>query len=179
MTYAIRSDVGKALDPLIRGICYHKDDIQLEERIVHGKVSLYYTVHMADIRLLIGRGAKQVKAIRYLLKAIGLRSGRTIGADFKESYVGQPGEREFHSNPDVSTEEVLEVLMPLAELVFGKKIETRVINLPDRMTIVLDVPPEENGLAIALSDAFWPFGCAKGKKIRIWAKEQASNAVNA
>lgn len=160
-----RHKITKAFLPLIRGMCYHRDDLQIKEA---GLTDLVFTVfpHMADYPILCGTGGRQVKALAYLVK----RAGRSMGiaAEFrlKESYIGDTEPvRPFQRNPNFSVPELMEVLSEIMMLTLGA--DQAVSELEgEKMKIYIDAAHEASTV-MALADVFYPYGYRNGQIVEI------------
>jgi len=72
------------LDLLVKAIVDHPDDVKIESRTDEMGVLLTLTVNKEDMGKVIGRGGDTAKAIRSLLRIVGMRENARINLKINE-----------------------------------------------------------------------------------------------
>jgi len=72
------------LDLLVKSIVDHPDDVKIESRTDEMGVLLTLTVNKEDMGKVIGRGGDTAKAIRSLLRIVGMRENARINLKINE-----------------------------------------------------------------------------------------------
>ncbi len=173
-----RHPITASLLQLIRGTCYHPDDLEVEESQNGKLLRIDFAAHSADSPILIGRLGRQSKALRFIAKEMGKRVGIDVDVQMRDSYRGiREGIREFKPNALFSNDEFLDVLRPMLELLFGQvpPMEFRDINGKD--CLIIDLPKQQSTITQAIADAFYPFSIRNGRKLRILNKNYEVDTV--
>lgn len=94
------------LDYLIRALVDHPDDVKVERRVDEMGVLLSLKVHPEDMGQIIGRAGSTARAIRSLVRIIGLKNHARVNLKIEEPEGGRVPAPEKKT----STEESLEDL---------------------------------------------------------------------
>ena len=70
----------EALEPLVRGIVDHPDDVSVRDRTNRRGRTLEVRVNPEDLGKVIGRGGRTAKALRTVIGALG--NGKNVRVDF-------------------------------------------------------------------------------------------------
>lgn len=174
MTNLTTDDAAEAFIRLVKGICHNKDDLKIERTVNSTFAKVSFMVHQADMPLLVGRGGRQARAIRFLAEEASRKTRFTIIVEILESYQGAAMPKRDFVAADLPANYCLQAVQDIADLVLGRRVAIECIDEPldHRTRVEIDATPEEGGIVAAMCDAFWPFGYSQGRKIRVKLKNE-------
>lgn len=68
----------KLLEYLVSSIVQNPNEIEIKEKMENSYVNLILTAHADDIKTIIGKNGRTIKALRELLKIKALKEGKRI-----------------------------------------------------------------------------------------------------
>lgn len=77
------------LEYLIKGIVDHPEDVKVERRVDEMGVLLSLKLHPEDMGMVIGRGGNTAKAIRSLVRIVGLKNHARVNLKIEEPEGGR------------------------------------------------------------------------------------------
>ncbi len=83
----------KFLEFLVKSIVDHPDDVQIARKVDEMGVLLSLKVHPEDMGQVIGRGGATARAIRALLRIVGLKSRARVSLEIEEPEGGRAPRR--------------------------------------------------------------------------------------
>jgi predicted RNA-binding protein YlqC (UPF0109 family) len=168
MKHELSHPISKTLAHVVAGICYHPEELKVSEKDHGSALEIRMTPHMGDFCIIIGKGGRQSRAIRYVATTMGFLKHKSVDVQFDESYVGDRHERrEFKFNQDYTLDDLMAELNPVLELAFDRPITVSTSIQDGKFKILLDVKLEEVPLVTAISDMFYPFGRTHGRIVEI------------
>lgn len=172
MNNSLQHRISKLVIPLVEGICKYCDDLEIKERIEGDNVSILVSPHMADYPKLCGQDGRQIKALRFIVKQVGIHLNVIADIDLKESWRGQREEkRPFAFNPDFQEAKAVALLNDFRNELWPLSAHEQVMTLRedgDRLHIYLTpANASDASIIIALADIFYPYGYRNGRKIVI------------
>lgn len=78
------------LEYIIKGIVNHPDEVKVERKVDEMGVLLTLKVHKEDMGQIIGKNGSTVRAIRNLLRIIGLKHHARVNLKLEEPEGGMP-----------------------------------------------------------------------------------------
>jgi uncharacterized protein len=110
----------KFLDFLVKSIVDHPDDVRISRKVDEMGVLLSLRVHPEDMGQVIGRSGATARAIRALLRIVGLKSRARVSLEIEEPEGGRgPRQAEAapsNSAPEGSESEVEKAIDDLGEI---------------------------------------------------------------
>jgi hypothetical protein len=94
------------LEFLIKAIVDHPEDVRIERKVDEMGVLLSLKVNSQDMGQVIGRQGSTAKAIRSLLRIVGIKSNARVNLKVEEP----EGGRQFNPRPTESTQKAVEDL---------------------------------------------------------------------
>lgn len=92
------------LEFLVKSLVAHPDDVQVERKVDEMGVLLSLKVHAEDMGQIIGKSGSTARAIRSLLRIVGLKNNARVNLKIEEPEGGTHAPRE-ESAPTPSVEE--------------------------------------------------------------------------
>ncbi|OGZ61656.1 MAG: hypothetical protein A2932_00855 [Candidatus Spechtbacteria bacterium RIFCSPLOWO2_01_FULL_46_10] len=86
---ATKSDDQVFLENLIKGLVEHPDDVKVDRKVDEMGVLLTLRVHADDMGQIIGKGGNTARAIRSLLRIVGLRGNARVNLKIEEPEGGR------------------------------------------------------------------------------------------
>lgn len=160
-----------ALTRIIEGACAYPDELRVyPEANGDHTTSLVVLPHMADYPKIVGKGGRTVNALKLLTSQASVRLGERIAFKLEESFVGKGEPRVgFGYNKDFD----IDAFRKLLEVVAGSVFEpTPVFQITASgedlfVDLMIERTNENETLVNALHAAFYPYGFAKGRIIKI------------
>lgn len=164
-----------AILSLVKGMCLKPDELKHREIKPSNspeRMTLIISPHMADFRIVCGKGGRQINALRWIVTRVGRRVGLTVDIRLEESYRGEPETGDpFKLNPNFEKEsDFSNVFGSILALVFDKAPDFTVVTQGDKTKIFMEVDsnnPDDVSTVTALADIFYPFGFRHGRRIDI------------
>lgn len=72
------------LEYVVKALCDHPEDVQIERKVDEMGVLLSLRVHQDDMGQIIGKQGQTVKAIRHLVRIIGLKNHARVTLRIEE-----------------------------------------------------------------------------------------------
>lgn len=112
------------LEQLVRALVDHPESVKIERTVDEMGVLLTLDVHAEDMGKIIGRSGNTAKAIRTLLRVVGMKNDARVNLKINEPEGG--GTRSSASEdavaPDANVDEVQDTPKSLDEAIDGLKI---------------------------------------------------------
>lgn len=163
--------ITQALLPLIAGICFYKDVLEISDNDSGGRLSIFIVPHMADYPVLSGSGGRQIRALRYIVRVAAERIGITDSeVHLDESYIGErEPSRPFQTDPKFDERAAMDILHGLMRILWPKRKSTDLrIDRREKLHFYIEpIEPEDVTVISALGDLFYCYGMRNGKKIEI------------
>jgi predicted RNA-binding protein YlqC (UPF0109 family) len=171
MNSPTRHPITEALVTLVKGMCSHPEELDIEEKQTSGRLIIDFAAHSADAPVLIGRLGRQATALKFLASEMGNRAGMKVDLQIRDNYRGvREPLRDFTHNPNFKNEDFTAVLNPVLEMALGSVPQMEFREEAKGTSLILDIPREKSTIAQAIANAFYPFAIRKGRKIRILNK---------
>lgn len=159
---------GKAIVPVVKSLTYHPAELHFNERVQDKAIELTFSPHMADMRLLVGKGGRLIRALRFIAEEIGNQHGYRCDVKLEESYRGTPDKlNQFPSTRDFSRNLLLGLLSPILVAGLGTLPAMEFRDGEERLVVSLDLPESKTNFVSAVSDVFYPWGRRHGGKVTI------------
>lgn len=167
--------ITEAILPLVKGMCLKPDELshrEIKSSRSPDRLTLIISPHMADFRILCGKGGRQINALRWIVTRAGRRLKLTVDIRLEESYRGEPVTGDpFRFNPDFEKDSKFqEVFGNILKIVFDTVPEFNVVTHGDKTKIFMEVDPnvpDDISTVTALADIFYPFGFRHGRRLEI------------
>lgn len=173
MNHELTHPISRALLPIVRGMCYHPEDLAIKESRGNSVLEIQFFAHKADMPILIGKAGRQAAAFRKFGLEAGKRSRERVDISFFESGIGEPEpNHEFIFNPLFSKAELDELLDPLIKLAFGRTIHCEFEIEGGIFKVKMEVEEAEVLLAKAIGDMIFPLGKTQGRRIEVKPKRE-------
>lgn len=147
------------------GICYHPKEISIRELERGNRLDLFVTVHSADIGLLCGTNACNIKALKSIFGLIAARQKKTFHADI--SKIGDKKEKapSFKvSETWYKTNEAMELIRDTFKAM-GAEVKLTVEDYHDLTIITADPKIQEETLITMIDTVIHAWGKSQGRKI--------------
>jgi uncharacterized protein len=95
----------KFLDFLVKSIVDHPDDVKISRKVDEMGVLLSLKVHPEDMGQVIGRSGATARAIRALLRIVGLKSRARVSLEIEEPEGGRAPRRAEEARPESAAPE--------------------------------------------------------------------------
>jgi len=90
------------LEYVIKGLVDHPEDVKVERKVDEMGVLLTLDVNAADMGKVIGRSGATAKAIRIILRVVGMKNNARVNLKINEPEGGMRSEGSNHSNGEGS-----------------------------------------------------------------------------
>lgn len=107
-------------------MCYHRDDLEVYDRVFQGEVTVHITPNRADSGILIGSNDRVINAI----KQVAILAGRFFGLSAQiELHQGTTGHRVsrphiFERNPNPDIDDYVRLADKWLKYVFNRTVDT-------------------------------------------------------
>jgi predicted RNA-binding protein YlqC (UPF0109 family) len=175
--------ISTVLADVARSVCYHPEEFHISEEVCPDLLRVIFKPHMGDIRLLIGRAGRQSNGFNHLANVMAMKEGfvgRSIKGEIvygqcfiQESFVGERENRKPEFNPNFTTDDFYDAIVPVVHRALGRvpiTVEVRPIEEDEAhpaFCAYLDVPEEQTATAMAIGDIFFPVGRRNGRKVKV------------
>jgi len=95
----------KFLDFLVKSIVDHPDEVKISRKVDEMGVLLSLKVHPEDMGQVIGRGGATARAIRALLRIVGLKSRARVSLEIEEPEGGRAPRKAEEAETQAATQE--------------------------------------------------------------------------
>ena len=96
----------KFLDYVVRSLVEHPDDVKIDRKVDEMGVLITLTVHSEDMGKIIGRQGNTAKAIRTLLRVIGMKNNARVNLKINEPEGGKSAQSASASSIDEAMEDL-------------------------------------------------------------------------
>lgn len=94
------------LEFVVKGLVDHSDDVKIDKRIDEMGVLLTLDVNPEDMGKVIGRKGATAKAIRTLLRVVGMKNNARVNMKIKEPEGGMRSESNAGADVDAAMEDL-------------------------------------------------------------------------
>ncbi|MEK7642639.1 MAG: KH domain-containing protein [Patescibacteria group bacterium] len=98
------------LDFIIRGLVDHPESVKIKRTVDEMGVLLSLDVHSDDMGKIIGRSGNTAKAIRILLRVVGMKNNARVNLKINEPEGGRRAPATAPTSDNVSMDDVMEDL---------------------------------------------------------------------
>ena len=110
------------LEQLVKSLVDNPDSVKVERTVDEMGVLLTLDVHADDMGKIIGRSGNTAKAIRTLLRVVGMKNEARVNLKINEPEGGTRSPATETTQPDASIDEVQDAPKSLDEAIDGLKI---------------------------------------------------------
>lgn len=157
---------------IIEDICEYKGDLRIFSPHENGAHVLLVIPHTADYPKLIGKGGRQVNAMKFLFRQASLKLGCALDYQIKDSFTGtREAVIPFAYNPDFDAGKLERMMEQLAALVMHTEPPVGTVLEGDRVIARIKVDRTANNEAIvaALDAVFYAWCYPRGRKLKLIA----------
>jgi len=95
------------LEYILKTLADHPEDVKVEKKVDEMGVLLNVKMNPSDMGIIIGKKGSTVRAIRTILRAVGLKSNARVNLKIEEPEGGKKESRTSNSsNEDLNVEEI-------------------------------------------------------------------------
>lgn len=164
--------ITRVLTTLLLQICKRPNDLVVRETELGPNLVITVEPYSCDHPLLVGKGGRQIKALRALAERMGTTAGMAVSLDLEESMRGQRdgGGPAPIRNKAFTLDSFYDALVPLVFWAFGKGVETEVVEEDDEFVAYIDVPASETTAVVAIADLLFCVCKKQGRKCDVKTK---------
>lgn len=173
MNEELTHPLSQAVYQLLKGYCAFRESLVVEEVITEGRLNITVKPHMADFRLICGKGGRVIKALQFLVQLAGDNKSENYHVELQESYLGKPEEQKnghFKFDPHFNVDKFKRLLVTWCGLVFERTPGMTVKENGDKLRIYLI--PKSNltiatSLVRAIDEVFYVHAIGMGRIVEI------------
>lgn len=104
---ATKSDDQVFLESLVKGLVEHPDDVKVDRKVDEMGVLLTLKVNAEDMGQIIGKGGNTARAIRSLLRIVGIKNNARVNLKIEEPEGGRAPARTASASTRPNVDEAL------------------------------------------------------------------------